>query len=110
MVLRRLRDSTAYAHLEETSAALEAGLGHEDVTVQRVGSMLTVFFSQAPVRDLEDARSSDQDRYAAFFRHLLERGVYIAPAPSEAMFVSTAHGPAEVDATVEAAQEFLARR
>jgi glutamate-1-semialdehyde 2,1-aminomutase len=110
VVLRRLRDSQAYAQLEETSAALEAGLGHEDVTVQRVGSMLTVFFSRAPVRDLEDARSSDQDRYAAFFRHLLERGVYIAPAPSEAMFASTAHGPAEVDATVEATQEFLARR
>jgi glutamate-1-semialdehyde 2,1-aminomutase len=110
VVLRRLRDSQAYAHLEATSAALEAGLGHEDVTVQRVGSMLTAFFSHAPVRDLEDARSSDQDRYAALFRHLLSRGVYIAPAPSEAMFVSTAHGPAEVDATVEAAQEFLARR
>jgi glutamate-1-semialdehyde 2,1-aminomutase len=109
VVLRRLRDSQVYVQLEETSAALEAGLGHDDVTVQRVGSMLTVFFSQAPVRNLEDARSSDHERYAVFFRHLLERGVYVAPAPSEAMFVSTAHGRAEVDATVEAAREFLAR-
>jgi glutamate-1-semialdehyde 2,1-aminomutase len=109
VVLRRLRDPRVYERLEETAAALEAGVRHEDVTVQRVGSMLTVFFSGAPVRDVTDLRSSDADRYGAFFRHLLDRGVYIAPAPSEALFVSTAHGPAEVDATVEAAQEFFAR-
>jgi glutamate-1-semialdehyde 2,1-aminomutase len=107
VVLTRLRDPQVYAQLETTSAALEAGLAHEEVTVQRVGSMLTVFFSQAPVRNLADSRASGHDRYAAFFRHLLDRAVYIAPAPSEAFFVSTAHGPAEVEATIEAAQEFL---
>jgi glutamate-1-semialdehyde 2,1-aminomutase len=109
VVLRRLRDPQVYRQQEEKSAALEAGLGHEDVTVQRVGSMLTVFFSQAPVRNLADARAGDEDRYSAFFRHLLERDVYVAPSPFEALFVSTAHGPTEVGATVEAAQEFFAR-
>jgi glutamate-1-semialdehyde 2,1-aminomutase len=109
VVLRRLHDPQVYAQLEETSAALGAGLGHDDVRVQRVGSMLTAFFSQAPVRNQTDARSSDQDRYAAFFRHMLDRGVYIPPAPSEALFVSTAHGPAEVGATSDAAREFRAR-
>jgi glutamate-1-semialdehyde 2,1-aminomutase len=108
VVLRRLRDPDVYRQLDEISAALEAGLRHEDVTVQRVGSMLTVFFRSAPVRNVEDARASDLDRYGAFFRHLLAHGVYVAPSQFEAFFVSTAHGPGEVERTVEAAQEFLA--
>jgi glutamate-1-semialdehyde 2,1-aminomutase len=107
-VLRRLRDPGVYSRLEETSALLEAGLQHEDVRVQRVGSMLTVFFRPDSVRNLEDAQASDLERFGAFFRHMLERGVYLPPSQFEAMFVSTAHGPAEVDRTVEAAQEFLA--
>jgi glutamate-1-semialdehyde 2,1-aminomutase len=107
-VLRRLRDPDIYRQLEETGAALEAGLRHEDVTAQRVGSMLTVFFRSAPVRNVEDARASDLDRYGAFFRHLLAHGVYVAPSQFEALFVSTAHGPGEVERTLEAAQEFLA--
>jgi glutamate-1-semialdehyde 2,1-aminomutase len=109
VVLRRLRDPDVYRQLEETGAALEAGLRHEDVTVQRVGSMLTVFFRSAPVRNVEHARASDLDRYGAFFRHLLAHGVYVAPSQFEAFFVSTAHGPGEVERTVEAAREFLAR-
>jgi glutamate-1-semialdehyde 2,1-aminomutase len=108
VVLRHLRDPDVYRQLEETGAALEAGLRHEDVTVQRVGSMLTVFFRSAPVRNVEDARASDLDRYGAFFRHLLAHGVYVAPSQFEALFVSTAHGPGEVERTVETAQEFLA--
>jgi glutamate-1-semialdehyde 2,1-aminomutase len=107
-VLRRLRDPGVYSRLEETSALLEAGLQHEDVRVQRVGSMLTVFFRPDSVRNLEDAQASDLERFGAFFRHMLERGVYLPPSQFEAMFVSTAHGPAEVDRTVEAAPAFLA--
>jgi glutamate-1-semialdehyde 2,1-aminomutase len=107
-VLRRLRDPAVYRQLEETGAALEAGLQHEDVAVQRVGSMLTAFFRGSPVRNVEDARASDLERYGAFFRHLLARGVYVAPSQFEALFVSTVHGAGEVERTVEAAQEFLA--
>jgi glutamate-1-semialdehyde 2,1-aminomutase len=70
--------------------------------------MLTPFFRRGPVRNLADAQAADTERYAAFFRHLLARGVYIAPSPFEALFVSTAHGQAEVERTVEAAREFLA--
>ena len=87
---------------------LEEGLRHEDVTVQRIGAMLTVFFRRGPVRNLADAQESDLERYGAFFRHLLERGVYVPPSQFEAMFVSTAHGRVEVEHTVEATQEFLA--
>jgi glutamate-1-semialdehyde 2,1-aminomutase len=107
VVLRRLRDPDVYGQLEETAAALEAGLAHDDVTVQRVGAMLTLFFRHDPVRNLEEARGSDLDRYGAFFRHLLARGVYVAPAQFEALFVSTAHGQSEIERTVEAAKEFL---
>ena len=109
-VLRRLRDQDVYRQLEETGAALEEGLLHEDVTVQRIGAMLTVFFRRGPVRNLADAQESDLERYGAFFRHLLARGVYVAPSQFEAMFVSTAHGHVEVEHTVEAAQVFLARQ
>jgi glutamate-1-semialdehyde 2,1-aminomutase len=106
--LRRLRDADVYRRLEEAGARLEAGLKLPGVTVQRAGGMLTLFFKPEAVRNLEDAQQCDLERYGAFFRHMLECGVYVAPSQFEAMFVSTAHGPAEVDRTVEAAQEFLA--
>jgi glutamate-1-semialdehyde 2,1-aminomutase len=108
VVLRRLRDPSVYVRLQETAAALEEGFRHEDVTVQRVGAMLTVFFRKAPVRNLADAQASDLDRYASFFRHLLSREVYVAPSQFEALFPSTAHGPRELEQTIAAAQEFLA--
>jgi glutamate-1-semialdehyde 2,1-aminomutase len=110
--LRRLRDGAVYEALEAKASRLEAGLREaaagEPVCVQRVGSMLTAFFHPGPVRDYETASASDTARYAALFRHLLERGVYLAPSQFEAAFVSTAHGDAEIDRTVEAAAEFFA--
>ncbi|MGH3007634.1 MAG: glutamate-1-semialdehyde 2,1-aminomutase, partial [Gaiellaceae bacterium] len=105
VVLRRLRDGAVYERLEETGARLEAGLSTPRVTVQRVGAMLTVFFREGPVRSFADASASDAERYGAFFRHLLERGIYVAPSQFEAMFPSTAHGDDEVDQTVEVAAE-----
>ena len=110
VALKRLRDPGVYRNLEDTAAALEAGLRHPDVTVQRAGSMLTVFFRREPVRNQDGAQASDLERFTAFFRHLLDRGVYLPPSQFEAMFVSTAHGLAEVERTVEAAQEFFAGR
>ncbi len=101
-VLRRLRDPAVYAELERRGARLEAGLREAGATVQRVGAMLTVFQREGAVRNLVDARASDTDRYAAVFRALLERGVYVAPSQYEAMFLSLAHGDEEIDRTVEA--------
>jgi glutamate-1-semialdehyde 2,1-aminomutase len=110
--LRRLRDPSVYAGLEEAGARLEAGLraaaGNEAVCVQRVGAMATLFFHEGPVTSFEDAAASDTERYGAWFRHLLARGVYVAPSQFEALFVSTAHGEAAIDATVEAARDFFA--
>jgi len=108
-VLRRLRDADVYGRLEETAAAVEHGLRHEGVTVQRVGAMLTLFFRSEPVRNLAEAQAADVARYGAFFRHLVGHGVYVPPSQFEALFVSTAHGPEEIERTVEAAQDFLGR-
>jgi glutamate-1-semialdehyde 2,1-aminomutase len=110
-VLKRLRDPAVYERLEEAGALLEEGLrdaaAGEPVCVQRVGAMATVFFAAGPVRDFEDAACCDTQRFAAWFRHLLARGIYVAPSQYEALFVSTAHGEAEIDATVKAAREFF---
>jgi glutamate-1-semialdehyde 2,1-aminomutase len=107
VVLRRLRNPQVYRRLEETGAALEAGLSVPGVTVQRVGGMLTAFMQDGPAWNFASAQGAGTERYGELFRHLLERGVYVAPSQFEAMFVSTAHGSAEVERTVEAARELL---
>ena len=101
-VLRRLRDPAVYEELERRGARLEAGLREAGANVQRVGAMLTVFQREGQVRNLTEAQASDTERYAAVFRALLERGIYVAPSQYEAMFVSLAHGDEEIDRTVEA--------
>jgi glutamate-1-semialdehyde 2,1-aminomutase len=111
VTLRRLRDEEVYRALEAKGARLEEGLraaGHDgEICVQRVGAMLTVFFQPGPVRNYDEAFASDTERFAAFHRHLLERGIYLPPSQYEALFVSTAHGDDEIDRTVAAAAEFL---
>jgi glutamate-1-semialdehyde 2,1-aminomutase len=103
-VLRRLRDPAVYERLEGAGARLEEGLAPYG-RVQRVGAMLTLFAQDEPVRRIEDV--SGTERYAELFRHLLERGIYVAPSQYEAMFVSTAHGEAEMERTVEAVAGFF---
>jgi glutamate-1-semialdehyde 2,1-aminomutase len=105
-VLRRLRDPSVYDELERRAARLEAGLAPFG-TVQRVGAMLTLFATSGPVADYEQARGSDVEQYASLFRHLLERGVYLAPSQFEAMFVSLAHADELIDRTVEAVADFF---
>ena len=103
-VLRRLRDPAVYLELERRGARLEAGLSQFG-TVQRVGAMLTLFNTDRTVLDFDDAQACDAERYGALFRHLLERGIYIAPSQFEAMFLSLVHGDEEIDRTIEAAGE-----
>ncbi len=113
--LRALReDRGAYERLERLGAQLEAGFRRAadkaglPVTVNRVGSMLTGFFTDGPVRNYADARRADTARYGRFFHALLERGVYLAPSQFEAAFVSLAHTPADLDHVERAAVESLA--
>ncbi len=112
-VLRRLREPAVYEGLEARGARLEAGLraaAGESGCVQRVGALATLFWQPGPVRDLAGAQRSDTGRYAAGFRHLLERGILVAPSQYEALFVSLAHGDEEIDRTVEAVAEFASVR
>ena len=106
-VLRRLRDGSVYARLEAAGAKLEEGLAPFG-RVQRVGAMLTLFMAESPVTRFDEAQSCDTERYGALFRHLLAHGVYVAPSQFEALFVSTAHGDAEIERTVEAVAGFFA--
>jgi glutamate-1-semialdehyde 2,1-aminomutase len=95
--LRALESPESYRRLERLGAQLEAGLtaaaaaAGVPLTVNRVGSMLTSFFSGAPVVDLASAKRSDTARYAKFFHAMLARGVFLAASQFEAAFVSLAH-------------------
>ena len=66
-----------------------------------------MFFSDVPVTSWDTAKAADTARFAAFHAAMLERGVYLAPSQFEAGFLSTAHGDAEIDATIEAARDAL---
>ena len=110
-VLRRLREPGVYEELERKGARLEAGLAEAAggrARVQRVGAMATLFMSPDPVRDFDDASRCDTEAYGSLFRHLLERGIYVAPSQFECLFLSLAHGDEEVDRTVEAVADFFA--
>jgi glutamate-1-semialdehyde 2,1-aminomutase len=108
-VLRRLHDASVYEELERKGARLEQGLaafGPAGVCrVQRVGAMLTLFMTDRAVQNFEDAQACDTERYGGLFRHLLSRGIYVAPSQFEAMFVSLAHSDDDIDLTVEAVGE-----
>jgi glutamate-1-semialdehyde 2,1-aminomutase len=105
-MLRRLGDPAVYEELERRGARLERGLAPHG-RVQRVGAMATLFMTDdEPVRNFDDAQRADTDRYGALFRHLLERGIYVAPSQFEAMFVSLAHGDEEIDRTIQAVADF----
>lgn len=102
-VLRRLRDGAVYDELERHAAVLEECLAPFG-RVQRVGALLTLFQTEAPVRNFEDAQACDSERYGALFRHLLEHDVYLPPSQFEALFPSTMHGEEEIARTVAAVE------
>ncbi len=108
--LERL-DDALYDKLEALGARLEAGLSHAAAhlphCVQRVGSMITLFFSAGPVRNFADAANTDSELFNRFHRGLLERGIYWPPSKFEAAFISGAHTEADIDRTIEAATAAL---
>ncbi len=107
-------DAGVYATLEKLSARLEAGLVEAlaatktEGCVQRVGSMLTMFFTKGPVKNFTDAMKCDTKRFGAWHRGMTTRKHYWPPSQFEAAFVSAAHTDADIDATVRAAREALA--
>jgi glutamate-1-semialdehyde 2,1-aminomutase len=109
-VLARL-DFDAYATLEATATTLAGGLrrvlAEAGVVAQvpQVGPLVGLFFSPLPVVDYASAQAADPKVYGRFFHEMLDRGVYLAPSPFEALFPSLAHGPAEIDEIVAAAAD-----
>ncbi|HYY98105.1 MAG TPA: glutamate-1-semialdehyde 2,1-aminomutase [Pyrinomonadaceae bacterium] len=108
--LRRLRDRAVYERLEEAGRRLTEGIagvarasGVETVT-NRVGSMFTTFFTDAPVHDWPTAARADRAAYGRFFHSMLEGGVYLAPSQFEAAFIGVAHTDELLDRTIEAAR------
>jgi glutamate-1-semialdehyde 2,1-aminomutase len=103
----------AYDRLEAASARLAAGIAGAaaeleiPLTVNRVGSMLTAFFTPGPVVDQGTASAADTRRYAAFFHGMLAHSIWLPPSQFEALFVSLAHGDEEIDVTIEAARAAL---
>ena len=111
--LKRLQVPGVYDALEAKAQALETGilenlkaLGLKYQT-NRVGSIMTLFFTEAPVTSFEAANACDQDLFARYFREMVNRGIYLAPSQFEAAFVSLAHSDADIDATIKANYEAL---
>ena len=106
---------TSYRALESLSREAEAGLAEAaseagaEVTVNRVGSMLSLFFTGGPVRSFAEAKSSKHGLYPEFFWSMLEDGVYLPPSPFEASFLSLAHGKGDIEGTIRAARAALRR-
>ena len=106
-----LLDDDAYARLERTGEALEAGLRlaatGQRVAVSRAGSLLTLFFRDRAPRDGAEALASDRQAFAGFFGRMLDAGILLPPSQFEAWFLSLAHGEAEIDAITDAARAAL---
>ena len=95
-----------YTTLEQRTAALCSD-NFPGVTINRVGSMFTFFFTTEAVFDYESAKKCDTARFARFFTHMLEHGVYLAPSQFESGFVGYAHQDADIEATRVAARQFF---
>jgi glutamate-1-semialdehyde 2,1-aminomutase len=114
--LQVLAETNPYADLERLAALLADGLTDAaraagvPLQVSRAGSALTPFFSETRPTDYATAMSASREQYGAFFRAMLDRGVYLAPSQFEADFVSAAHGEAEIERTIALAREALRAR
>lgn len=111
--LTELKKQGVYKQLDRQAESLATGLGElakkagVDLYQTRVGSMMGAFFTKGPVVDWASAKTADTSRYGKFFHAMLEQGVYLAPSQFEAAFLSTAHKPADINATLKAAQRAL---
>lgn len=110
-MLDLLQGQEPYDRLEEASAHLAQGLaealGDRPGCVQRVGSMLTLFFGPSVVKNYDDARTCDTDRFGRFFAALIEEGIWVPPSQFEAWFVSLAHSRSDLDSTIAAVHRAL---
>jgi glutamate-1-semialdehyde 2,1-aminomutase len=111
--LELLAQPGVYDQLDSRAARLEDGLrnvfntAETPLTINRTGSIMTLFFNRGPVNGWDEVDASDKEGFRHFFHAMIDEGVYLPPSPFEALFVSTAHSEADIDATVEAAARAL---
>jgi glutamate-1-semialdehyde 2,1-aminomutase len=111
--LEQLQSVDAYTVLDTLGAQLEAGMKDAarkagiPVQFQRIGSMFCGYFTDQPVHNLSDAMKSDRERFGRYFHGMLAEGIYLAPSQFEAGFISVAHSPEDIDATVTAAARVM---
>ena len=111
--LELLLENDCYTKLEQLGQQLESGMQDAarsagiPVRFNRVGAMFCAYFTDQPVHNLADAMKSDRERFAKYFRGMLEQGVFLAPSQFEAGFLSTAHTEADIETTIRAAQMVL---
>lgn len=108
--LEVLQKNDCYQKLESSASFLEAGLAEAAknadiaVTINRIGSIMSCFFTDKPVRNFDDAKSTNIKQFKRFFTEMLKQGIYLAPSAYEAMFVSLAHTKTDIAKTIEAAK------
>jgi glutamate-1-semialdehyde 2,1-aminomutase len=106
--LQELTKPGTYERLEKLSARLAEGLAENarklgiPHTLNRVGSMVCLFFTDAPVINYETAKTADVERFSAYFSHLLDQGIMLPPSQFEGMFVSLAHSDDDIEQTIAA--------
>ncbi|HUS74245.1 MAG TPA: glutamate-1-semialdehyde 2,1-aminomutase [Sedimentisphaerales bacterium] len=104
-----LTKGNCYQRLESSAALLETGLAKAakqadiPVTINRVGSIMSCFFTDRPVRNFADVQSTNIKQFKRFFAEMRNQGIYLAPSAYEAMFVSLAHSQKDIEKTIEAA-------
>ncbi len=108
------RHPDVYDHVEQLGRQMDRGwsaLGDDGlpITWNRVGSMGSLFFTDAPVTDWNTASAADRDVFTQYFWGMLDRGIYLAPSPFEVLFLSAAHVEADIERTLNAAREVLMR-
>jgi glutamate-1-semialdehyde 2,1-aminomutase len=111
--LQILERTNPYSKLDDTADRLTRGMGEiltrKSIphTINRVGSMFSIFFHPGPVTSYEEAIKADKSAFIKFFENMLNQGIYLAPSPFEAWFVSTAHSKTDISRTLEAAEKSL---
>jgi len=105
--LRRIQRENPYSRLEALGERLEAGLRRPGMTINRVGSMFTVFFTSQNVVDFETAKTSNTLTFNSYFQAMLRQGIYLAPSQFEAAFLSTAHTIEDIERTISCVRNSL---
>lgn len=109
--LKQLGEPGVYELLEERSnrflSRLEKIVEGKGIQVNHVGTMFTMFFNDQPVRNFQDTKKSDQERFARYFRNMLDRGIYVSPSQFEGNFISLYHTDEILDYVLKSIEESI---